>query len=250
MASQTQTNPEPSLDEAQQEILWLRRENYILGNDLRMCTDQLLELLRNENEITEHAVKEAFASIFSGIEVWIDEISGGEDFESNFKAQYTQHLQSSRRREHFAELGLDSRYFDIEWTAKLKQLDTCHYTILSLVIAQCLFQDIIRLGRNDELGAQLPFGLSSELRRLLELLQQKMSDTPKRDPAEIVRWRAKTVAALVVTKEFEDAVDSQSKDVLRRLRRRLQFWMGKDVSDQECDSLREYVIDRAARLCA
>ncbi|KAK3935218.1 hypothetical protein QBC46DRAFT_272232, partial [Diplogelasinospora grovesii] len=244
MASPTQSNPEPSLDEALQEILRLRRENDELSNDLENCKDQLFEFMKKENDIPEHAVKETFASIFYGIESWIDEISSEENFDSNFKA-HTQHLQSSRRREHFADLGLDSRYFDIEWTAKLKQLDTCYYMILSLVIAKCLFQDIIRLGRNDEWGAQLPFGLPPDLIRLLELLQQTMSDTLKRDQTQIARWRAETVAALVVTEEFEDAADSQSKDVLRQLRRRLQFWIGKDVSDQQCDSLRRNVIDRA-----
>ncbi|KAH8894352.1 hypothetical protein GQ53DRAFT_839951 [Thozetella sp. PMI_491] len=247
MASPPESPEGPNINDALQEIIRLRKENAGLVQDLDACKDQLFELMRKENDIPEHSVKEAFASVFDGIESWIDELSSDENFDTIFKAQYLQNLKSNSRREDFSILGLDPRYLEMSWTMKLGKLDTCHFIILSLVIARCVTEDIIRLSQIPEVGGPLPFGLPSEAINLVKRLQHTMSTSLKRDEIQIARWRGETMSALVAFEDFDEEADNQSKETLRDLVPRLQFWIGKGLSGQQLASLRRNVIDRASK---
>jgi hypothetical protein len=179
MAFSSESSPEISLDEALEEIERLTRVNEQLNNDLDDCKDQLFELLQKENDVPEQTVKEAFVSVFEGIDSWIDDISSDEKFD--FKSQYTKNLQSDNRRETFGVLGLDPQCLELEWQRKLGQLETCHYVVLSLVIARCLVQDIFRFNQASRWGNIYPLDLGNGYIDFLVEIQKTMaSDSLRR----------------------------------------------------------------------
>ncbi|KAJ8123154.1 hypothetical protein ONZ43_g826 [Nemania bipapillata] len=106
-----------SLEEAVSKIQQLERDNIQLSHDLEECKDRLFDMLLRENDIPEQQVKDEFIRIFEGIDSWIDDVSGDEDFD--FKPDYAKILQRNDRESLFKDLGLEYGCLEISWAVKL-----------------------------------------------------------------------------------------------------------------------------------
>lgn len=158
------------------EIERLQSANAELRTDLEECKDQLFDLLQKSNDVPEQAIKDAFGRIINSIESWVDDISGEERFQDEFRNQYQVNLQSSSRKDLFKKLGLGKQYSDITWQITLGRQGTCHNIILSLLIARWLVDDVfLRLGQTGD--SLYPFGLVTSEVDFIQTVERAMDST-------------------------------------------------------------------------
>jgi hypothetical protein len=179
MALNTRDRQPQSLKEALEDIAQLKEQNAQLNNELEDCQDRLLELLQKENDVPEQALKQEFIRIFDSIEAWIDDVSGDENFE--FDDRWNSRIENNHLEQLILSLGLDESCNDPEWLEKLRVLGTCHYVVLSLVIARCLMEDIFRYNLTVSWGDIYPLSLEEDvIEGIVEMQDVMASDALRR----------------------------------------------------------------------
>lgn len=146
----------------------LLQENAALREDLEDCKNQLVEVLQTRNDITESDIKAAFQRVYSGIDVWIDELGSEDGYEEAFRDQSETKIWNGSGLE---SLGFHRRcYSDEKWCVKFSNLPNCFHIIISMVISKFLTDNIFRTVKADEWGHLYPHGLKEhEIKHLVQL---------------------------------------------------------------------------------
>lgn len=134
--------------------------------------DQLLELSQSQSDVSEDAISKVFQSIFTGVELWIDELVSKPGFEDYFAHCFTERLADPRGEK---ELRSMINNAEIDWY-RVGSSENCSYTILSLVIGDCLEQDVLRLTDMSRYGHIYPRELRSDQMRCLSEVQDRMGN--------------------------------------------------------------------------
>lgn len=133
---------------------------------------QLLELSQSQSDVSEDAITKTFQSIFTGVELWIDELVGKPDFEEQFAGYFTKQLLEPRAERDLSDMTNNA---DVDWH-RVGRSESCPYIILSLVIADRLDQDVFRLSYMSRYGHIYPPHLRKEQMRVLTEVQGKIRD--------------------------------------------------------------------------
>jgi len=168
-----------NLEQALQEIAFLRTENAQLSNDLGTCKDHLFALLQAENDIPEESVKDAFTRILAGIDSWIDDASADEEFD--FDQYYAQAVGNPDAGYPLDSLGIEQDFLEVAWLKTLGTMWTCPYTILSLVIVKWFMDDLLMLQNIPPYLTLYPLGLTQSQREVIAHIERAMhTDQEKR----------------------------------------------------------------------
>lgn len=168
MTSPYQQDEQMSSSASHDNIESLLLENAALRQDLEDCKNQLFEVLQKGNDITESDIKAAFARVYSGIDVWIDELGSEDGYEEAFKDQFI-----TKIRDGSSLKSLDFHrhcYSDVKWRVSLSNSPYCFQIIMSMIISKFLKDNIFRTAKVDEWGNLYPHGLKEhEIKNLVQL---------------------------------------------------------------------------------
>lgn len=168
MTSPDQQDEQRSSPVTHENFESLLQENAALRRDLEECRDQLFEGLQKGNDITESDVKAAFARVYSGIDLWIDELGSEDGYEEAFRDQSETKIWNGSG---LASLEFHRRcYSDEKWCVKFSNLPSCFQIIISMVISKFLTDNIFRTAKADEWGHLYPHGLKEhEIKHLIQM---------------------------------------------------------------------------------
>jgi hypothetical protein len=162
-----------NLSEANAIISKLRQERAILTQELEFCKGEMLDLLTEENDISEQEIREDFANVLRGVDSWLDDVSGDQDFDPRV---HFRQVMSDKKREcgaYFHRLGVAQELVDL---TDRENSRVSHYAILSLVligeVIECVFGlDLKQPERSLDLHI---WGLTEPQTEFLHVIQQAM----------------------------------------------------------------------------
>ncbi|KAK8120021.1 uncharacterized protein PG998_004647 [Apiospora kogelbergensis] len=260
MDSETDS-PETSLGQARARIQELEAENEELNDDFDDCRDQLLNLLQKEDDIAEDTLCETFKRVFEGVTTWINEVSTNDNFAISFNSLYKKNLAHDKV-ESFSGLGLSQGCLENDWLARLGELETCRYVVLTLVILQTLKEVFqveassrrarpearkkMKADAYEHLRAIYPIGISTKQIEVFEDVQKSMLlSEDLNDWYKIGRWRKEAVLALASTEKFKEKSAKRKNGFKKQLQDDLANWVDKEVMDTHWESLETKVLQRA-----
>ncbi|KAL1962683.1 hypothetical protein VTN77DRAFT_9317 [Rasamsonia byssochlamydoides] len=217
----------------------LREENQRLRSELYECTLRLAELSHRDFQVPDGAVRDDYQKICQAIETWIDYASRDED--GDFQDIYRDALDREQRTHKLRHLGLDPerRAASDPKLKELKNLETVHYFILSLVIGRHIF---------DLLQQPYPVGMTKEQRAMLEDIEAEMLRMGKA-PSRVYQWKSETLTALCASESFKKRKEEEVSVLWHELKDELSGWLsGGDTFSKHKDRLRQEVLESAVHL--
>ncbi|KAF4632242.1 hypothetical protein G7Y89_g5878 [Cudoniella acicularis] len=243
----------------------LKKENDKLREALDECKSQLIELLREDEQVSDATIHSEYERICKEIEGWVDDVLPEET--KNFKDVFGKMMKEEREKGNLAGLKLytplpGQRFYEmdqwswdrIDW---LRNQSYANCAIISLVIWTFLESKIFdedypigtlkRLPKNDTKHPESYQGHTSLLSGIIKVMINK-KEQDQDAWQRVNKWRSETLTAMVATRHFKLRQVRYSQKLFDKLMARLKDWISPGTLSSHENVLREEIFDRAIKL--